>query len=102
MSAPPHFSDGEQASHQMALPWSGHSTVGPCADGRLRMPRSRRPVGPSIHQATWKTATTRLPAEYVEATEGLASVGERMVLLDNDRCPVATTGVEVKPFIEVT
>ena len=52
-----------------------------------------------------KTATTGLLAEYVEETEGLEFVGERLALLDNHERAIATieiTGVEVKPFTEVT
>ncbi|MGW4643967.1 ASCH domain-containing protein [Sphaerisporangium sp. NPDC004334] len=52
-----------------------------------------------------KTATTGLLAEYAAETEGLEYPGERLAVLDDDGAPVATveiTGVEVRPFIEVT
>ncbi|GAA3485266.1 hypothetical protein GCM10018966_097990 [Streptomyces yanii] len=52
-----------------------------------------------------KIATTGLLAEYAGETEGLEYPGERLALLDNDGQAIATlevTGVEVKPFIEVT
>ncbi|MFJ6432605.1 ASCH domain-containing protein [Streptomyces sp. NPDC091416] len=52
-----------------------------------------------------KTATTCLLDEYAEETEGLEYVGERQALLDSEGRPIATleyTGVEVKPFAEVT
>ncbi|MER7504372.1 ASCH domain-containing protein [Nonomuraea pusilla] len=52
-----------------------------------------------------KTATTGLLAEYAEEAEGLEYPGERMALLDVEGRYAATlevTGVEVKPFIEVT
>lgn len=51
-----------------------------------------------------KTATTGLLAEYVEETEGLEFVGERLALVDNDGHAVATieiTGVELTSFGEV-
>lgn len=59
----------------------------------------------SLVLAGRKTATTCLPAEYVEEAEGLESVGERMALLDDDGHAIAVleiTGVEQKPFVEVT
>ncbi|MFE5207372.1 ASCH domain-containing protein [Streptomyces sp. NPDC056600] len=52
-----------------------------------------------------KVATTGLLAEYVEETEGLEFVGERLSLLGNDGDHVATieiTGVEQAPFGAVT
>ncbi|MEU3616351.1 ASCH domain-containing protein [Streptomyces sp. NPDC006872] len=52
-----------------------------------------------------KTATTGLLEDYAKETEGLEYVGERLALLDNEGRSIATveiTGVEVKPFIEVT
>ncbi|MER5477742.1 ASCH domain-containing protein [Streptomyces sp. NPDC002734] len=52
-----------------------------------------------------KVATTGLLAEYVEETEGLEFVGERLALLGNDGDHVATieiTGVEQAPFGGVT
>ncbi|WP_031509673.1 ASCH domain-containing protein [Streptomyces megasporus] len=52
-----------------------------------------------------KTATTGLLREYVEETEGLEYAGERLALLNDDGRRVATvevTGVEVKPFSDVT
>ncbi|SEN50500.1 ASCH domain-containing protein [Nonomuraea pusilla] len=52
-----------------------------------------------------KTATTGLLAEYAEEAEGLEYPGERIALLDVEGHHAATlevTGVEVKPFIEVT
>jgi uncharacterized protein YhfF len=52
-----------------------------------------------------KTATTGLLAEYVEETEGLEYVGERLALLDVDGLRVATveiTGVERTTFAGVT
>ncbi|MFE7712857.1 ASCH domain-containing protein [Streptomyces sp. NPDC057486] len=52
-----------------------------------------------------KIATTGLLAEYASETEGLEYPGERLALLDNDGQAIATveiTGVEVKPFSEVT
>jgi uncharacterized protein YhfF len=52
-----------------------------------------------------KTATTGLPAEYVEETQGLEFEGERLALLGNDGDSVATieiTGVERVPFDGVT
>ncbi|WP_448319040.1 ASCH domain-containing protein [Streptomyces sp. CO7] len=52
-----------------------------------------------------KIATTGLLAEYVEETEGLEFVGERLALLGNDGDHVATieiTGVEQVPFGGVT
>ncbi|MDT0268596.1 ASCH domain-containing protein [Streptomyces sp. DSM 44915] len=52
-----------------------------------------------------KTATTGLLAEYVEETEGLEFVGERLALLDNGGDPVATveiTSVALAPFGAVT
>ncbi|MEU3553798.1 ASCH domain-containing protein [Streptomyces fragilis] len=52
-----------------------------------------------------KTATTGLLAEYVEETEGLEFVGERLALVGNDGDHVATieiTGVEQAPFGQVT
>ncbi|MEU0061318.1 ASCH domain-containing protein [Streptomyces sp. NPDC006334] len=52
-----------------------------------------------------KRATTGLLAEYVEETEGLEYVGERLALVDVDGVRVATvevTGVERTVFAEVT
>ncbi|CAM5631257.1 ASCH domain-containing protein [Streptomyces aurantiogriseus] len=52
-----------------------------------------------------KTATTGLLAEYVEETEGLEYVGERLALLDVEGRRVATveiTGVELTTFAAVT
>ncbi|MFF8774541.1 ASCH domain-containing protein [Kitasatospora sp. NPDC015120] len=52
-----------------------------------------------------KTATTGLLAEYAEEAEGLEYPGERLALLDDGGEPVGVieiTGVEVKPFAEVT
>ncbi|WP_329541732.1 ASCH domain-containing protein [Streptomyces sp. NBC_01358] len=52
-----------------------------------------------------KTATTCLLDEYAEETEGLEYAGERQALLDSEGRSIATleyTGVEVKPFAEVT
>ncbi|MFC5956116.1 ASCH domain-containing protein [Streptomyces pratens] len=59
----------------------------------------------SLVLAGRKTATTGLPAEYVEETEGLEFVGERLALLDDDGRAVATveiTGVDLTSFAEVT
>ncbi|MFF3127388.1 ASCH domain-containing protein [Streptomyces sp. NPDC057908] len=59
----------------------------------------------SLVLAGRKTATTCLLDEYAEETEGLEYVGERQTLLDNEGRSIATleyTGVEVKPFAEVT
>ncbi|MFI1418663.1 ASCH domain-containing protein [Streptomyces sp. NPDC020731] len=59
----------------------------------------------SLVLAGRKTATTGLLAEYVEETEGLEFVGERMALLDDDGHAIATieiTGVEQRSFSEVT
>ncbi|CAL9373199.1 hypothetical protein SUDANB176_00911 [Streptomyces sp. enrichment culture] len=58
----------------------------------------------SLVLAGRKTATTGLLAEYVEETEGLEFVGERMALLDDDGHAIATmeiTGVERKSFAGV-
>ncbi|MFD4373898.1 ASCH domain-containing protein [Streptomyces sp. NPDC058486] len=52
-----------------------------------------------------KTATTGLLAEYADEAEGMEYVGERQALVDNEGRRIATlvfTGVEVKPFGEVT
>ncbi|MEU6676681.1 ASCH domain-containing protein [Streptomyces sp. NPDC046925] len=52
-----------------------------------------------------KVATTGLLAEYGAETEGLEYASERLALLGNDGQAVATveiTGVEIKPFGEVT
>ncbi|MER7705059.1 ASCH domain-containing protein [Kitasatospora sp. NPDC097605] len=52
-----------------------------------------------------KTATTGLLAEYAEEAEGLEYPGERLALLDDDGELVGVieiTGVEVRPFAEVT
>ncbi|MFF8415306.1 ASCH domain-containing protein [Streptomyces omiyaensis] len=51
-----------------------------------------------------KTATTGLLAEYVEETEGLEFVGERLGLLGNDGHRIATvevTGVRLAAFADV-
>lgn len=59
----------------------------------------------SLVLAGKKTATTGLLEVYVKETEGLEYVGERLALLDSEGLSIATieiTGVEVKPFIEVT
>ncbi|MFD7232095.1 ASCH domain-containing protein [Streptomyces sp. NPDC059881] len=59
----------------------------------------------SLVLAGAKTATTCLLDEYAEETEGLEYVGERQALLDNEgRCiaTLAITGVDVKPFGQVT
>ena len=59
----------------------------------------------SLVLAGRKTATTCLLAEYVEETEGLEFVGERLALLDDDGHAIATleiTGAEQKSFAEVT
>ncbi|WP_406729305.1 ASCH domain-containing protein [Streptomyces sp. GD-15H] len=59
----------------------------------------------SLVLAGRKTATTGLLAEYVEETEGLEFVGERLALLNNDGDSIATievTGVELTSFIGVT
>ncbi|MFD0229164.1 ASCH domain-containing protein [Streptomyces hirsutus] len=59
----------------------------------------------SLVLAGRKTATTGLLAEYVEETEGLEFVGERLALLDDDGRAVATveiTGVDLTSFAEVT
>ncbi|MCX5233552.1 ASCH domain-containing protein [Streptomyces sp. NBC_00233] len=55
--------------------------------------------------AGYKTATTGLLEDYAKETEGLECLGERMALLDGQGHPIAVieiTGVEVKPFSEVT
>ncbi|MGW1771320.1 ASCH domain-containing protein [Streptomyces sp. NPDC002104] len=52
-----------------------------------------------------KVATTGLLDVYVKEMEGLEFVGERLALLGSEGEFVATlevTGVEVKPFIDVT
>jgi uncharacterized protein YhfF len=52
-----------------------------------------------------KTATTGLLEEYVEETEGLEFVGERLALLDNDGRSVGVieiTDVRVTDFVDVT
>ncbi|MFP8964144.1 ASCH domain-containing protein [Streptomyces nanhaiensis] len=52
-----------------------------------------------------KTATTGLLQEYAQEAEGLEYAGERLALLDDHGRRVATveiTGVEVRPFGEVT
>ncbi|MFB7473578.1 ASCH domain-containing protein [Kitasatospora sp. NPDC056184] len=52
-----------------------------------------------------KTATTGLLADYAEEAEGLEYPGERLALIDDDGRLVGVieiTGVEVKPFAEVT
>ncbi|MFE9923744.1 ASCH domain-containing protein [Streptomyces sp. NPDC005774] len=59
----------------------------------------------SLVLAGRKTATTGLPAEYVEETEGLEFVGERLALPADDGRAVATieiTGVDLTSFAEVT
>lgn len=59
----------------------------------------------SLVLAGRKTATTGLLAEYVEETEGLEFVGERLALLDDDGRAVATvevTGANLTSFAEVT
>ncbi|MFC5672622.1 ASCH domain-containing protein [Streptomyces incanus] len=59
----------------------------------------------SLVLAGRKTATTGLLAEYVEETEGLEFVGERLALLNDDGRAVATieiTGVHLTSFAEVT
>ncbi|MFE7560127.1 ASCH domain-containing protein [Kitasatospora sp. NPDC057500] len=59
----------------------------------------------SLALAGRKTATTGLLAEYAEEAEVLEHPGERLVLLDDDGRSVGVveiTGVEVKPFSEVT
>lgn len=58
----------------------------------------------SLVLAGRKRATTGLLAEYVEETEGIEFVGERLALLDDAGRAVATlevTGVEQTSFIEV-
>ncbi|MEU3512487.1 ASCH domain-containing protein [Streptomyces longwoodensis] len=52
-----------------------------------------------------KTATTGLLEDYAKETEGLEYLGERLALLDERGRSIAVieiTGVEVKPFGEVT
>ncbi|MEV0528648.1 ASCH domain-containing protein [Streptomyces sp. NPDC050439] len=59
----------------------------------------------SLVLAESKVATTGLLAEYRAETEGLEYVGERLALLDDSGHSIATieiTGVEVRPFSEVT
>ncbi|MEV0323095.1 ASCH domain-containing protein [Streptomyces sp. NPDC050658] len=59
----------------------------------------------SLVLAGRKSATTGLLGEYVEETEGLEFVGERLALLDNAGQAIATveiTGVEIRTFGEVT
>ncbi|WUD71454.1 ASCH domain-containing protein [Streptomyces sp. NBC_00510] len=59
----------------------------------------------SLVLAGRKTATTGLLSEYVEESEGLEFVGERLALLDRgSRCVgvIEITGVEVTSFADVT
>lgn len=59
----------------------------------------------SLVLAGRKTATTGLLSEYVEESEGLEFVGERLALLDREsRCVgvIEITGVEVTSFADVT
>lgn len=59
----------------------------------------------SLVLAGRKTATTGLLEDYAKETEGLEYLGERLALLDGQGQSVAVieiTGVEVKPFGEVT
>jgi uncharacterized protein YhfF len=59
----------------------------------------------SLVLAGKKTTTTGLLSEYVEETEGLEFVGERLALLDRDSHCVGVieiTGVEVTSFADVT
>ncbi|WP_431962948.1 ASCH domain-containing protein [Actinacidiphila sp. bgisy160] len=59
----------------------------------------------SLVLAGKKTATTGLLSEYVEETEGLEFVGERLALLDRESHCVGVieiTGVEVTAFVDVT
>ncbi|MBD0709558.1 MULTISPECIES: ASCH domain-containing protein [unclassified Streptomyces] len=71
----------------------------------LGFPGAMRNELNSLVLAGAKTATTCLLDEYAEEAEGLEYVGERQALLDDEGRAVATllyTGVEVKPFGEVT
>jgi uncharacterized protein YhfF len=59
----------------------------------------------SLVLAGQKTATTGLLEDYAKETEGLEYPGERLALLDDQGQSIAVieiTGVEVKPFSEVT
>ncbi|MGW9437053.1 ASCH domain-containing protein [Streptomyces sp. NPDC055607] len=59
----------------------------------------------SLVLAGQKTATTGLLEDYTKETEGLEYLGERLALLDDRGQSIDTieiTGVEVKPFSEVT
>ncbi|MFI9723285.1 ASCH domain-containing protein [Streptomyces sp. NPDC052396] len=59
----------------------------------------------SLVLAGRKTTTTGLLEDYAKETEGLEYLGERMALLDDQGRSIAVieiTGVEVKPFSEVT
>ncbi|MFD7906256.1 ASCH domain-containing protein [Kitasatospora sp. NPDC059722] len=59
----------------------------------------------SLALAGHKTATTGLLDDYAKETEGLEYPGERLALVDDQGRFVAAieiTGVEVKPFGEVT
>ncbi|MEU4096283.1 ASCH domain-containing protein [Streptomyces sp. NPDC026673] len=59
----------------------------------------------SLVLAGKKTTTTGLLSEYVEESEGLEFVGERLALLDRESRRVGVieiTGVEVAAFADVT
>ncbi|MFF4408583.1 ASCH domain-containing protein [Streptomyces sp. NPDC001262] len=59
----------------------------------------------SLVLAGQKTATTGLLEDYAKETEDLEHLGERLALLDDEGQSIAVieiTGVEVKPFSEVT
>ncbi|MGW7049525.1 ASCH domain-containing protein [Streptomyces avermitilis] len=59
----------------------------------------------SLVLAGQKTATTGLLEDYAKETEGLEYPDERLALLDDQGQSIAVieiTGVEVKPFSEVT
>ncbi|MFE5794243.1 ASCH domain-containing protein [Streptomyces sp. NPDC056503] len=91
------------------VPEWGEETMWPRVDGmralELGSPGSMRDELNSLVLAGTKTATTCLLDEYAQEMEGLEYVGERQALLDNTGRRIATlmfTGVEVKPFGEVT
>ncbi|MFH0240960.1 ASCH domain-containing protein [Streptomyces sp. HK10] len=71
----------------------------------LGTPGSLRTRLNALVLAGTKTTTTGLLQEYAQEAEGLEYAGERLALLDDHGRRVATveiTGVEVRPFGEVT
>jgi len=81
----------------------------PVVDGmrsiELGNPGGQRAELNALVLAGRKRATAGLLSEYAEESEPLEHVGERLVILDDDRAPVATvevTGIEVVRFADVS